>query len=232
MSTRPRDIPSDAVLDQRRARYGRFLQPEVQRRSRIPSLLGGDRQLRALDEERRTVLAAEARLRAEHDELLRANELAKAEHDEATREAMLTGAPPPAPLVLASWAWPEFPRAIFDELHRVISATELGVLAENAPKLSGALAEKAAPVAEALGQAEQAVRDLRDELTQIEAAQEFLADVVGPDRSSARREGAATPEERAAFIERSGSGEEATRIQRAFEESQRPPRRRWNAGPR
>lgn len=89
--TRPTNqVPTDDVMDARRAQFGRHLYPYALRRTAVPTVLADQPEFVALEVERRDTLAAEARISRVHDELVSRNELARSEYQEAQRRRCWT----------------------------------------------------------------------------------------------------------------------------------------------
>ncbi|MBS43823.1 hypothetical protein [uncultured Nocardioides sp.] len=175
---KPSQIPTDAVLAERRQRYGHHLPSFPLRRTRVPGLLADRPELAALDAERAAVQAAEARLSGEHADWQSRVQLARAEHQEAQRRAMLDGTEPPPPLVPEPWPYPEHTRATFDAIHAVIEATELGLLEDSARAYAADLAQEAAPSRAELDAARRRVAELEGYLVQFDRAHEILEQVA------------------------------------------------------
>jgi hypothetical protein len=200
-------IPNDDVIAARMRRYGQHSPMHPLRSTRVPSVLAEHPTFRKLAAERQAVVEAELRLSAQHAELTARNELARAEHREAQRRAMLTGEDPPPRLELEPWPFPEHTRPMFDRLHRMIEATELGTLGESADRLTADLENRSAPMRKALRDARRTVAELEAELLVYDNARETLSRLSGEAAGQAddpaaaaieRRMAEPTPVERAA----------------------------------
>ena len=236
--TRTRDtatrIPSDAVLDDRRQRYSAHMPLDPLRRTRVPAALAQQPEFVALAAERQATLDAETRLAGEHAAWQARVQQARAEHREAVRDAALRGTEPPGALRLEVWSHSEHPRSIFDEVHRVIEATEMGVLTEQAPRWARELDHQAAPIRDALGEARAVVRGLEADLQTYDAARDALDRLTasgGLTRRDRDRQHVPTADERADYQRRMEGGGEAARLQAMLAEANSS-RGRGRNGPR
>ena len=212
-------VPTDDELAHRRTLYGRHQPTDPIRATRVPPALADREVFRALAGEREAVRAAELRLAREHSELNARNERARTEHAAAQRRAALSGAAPPPPLSVEPWPHVDHPRALFDDVHRVLEATELGILAEAATTWRSELRADLAPVREQIARAREVLADLERRALPVERALEVVEKLV--PRVPAAPAAAMNPRG-----DRSAA-EQAREIEELVAESRRPQRSRF-----
>lgn len=202
MSPKPTPVPEETATAERFTRYAPHIPIYPLRQTRVPVLLREHPTFRRLAEERAATLAAEARLAGEHAEMVARNELARDEHHAAQRRAMLAGEPPPGPLALEEWPWPQHTRPLFDRIHQAIEAAELGALAEDVTRWRRDLARRSEPARDALAEARASVRRLEAELAPYDEANAALARLGVHVQAAEKTPDAPDSNERAEAIER------------------------------
>lgn len=211
------NLPDAEELAERHRRYSRFVPVHPLRTCRVPAVLAEEPEFLPLAAERRALQQAETKLLREAAELGARNAAAEANHREQQRRAALTGGEPPPPLELEVWRYPQHPRVLFDEYHQVVEAAELALLEEHAERWRDLLRTKLQPIRNRIATAERELEAARAEEQPLAAALERLPGLQAteepPRVSRSPREGAT-------------AREAAEDLQRLFDESRRPERRR------
>ncbi|KAA1427863.1 hypothetical protein [Nocardioides antri] len=187
--TNPLPLPTEEEQARRRSRYGRHLRAHPVRQTQVPSAFADLPDFRRLAEEREHLIQAEARIRNEAEARRRRMDAANAERAEAVRAAMLDPSKPvPPPVDEEPWPWPAYPQHVFDDLHSLLEATELGMLEEQHDALAAHLEAEAEPIRRKVDKLREQLADEEARLIPYERAGEDLALL----RTNAARRGGAT----------------------------------------
>lgn len=156
---RPSGLPGDALMDERRNQYSAHLPLNPLKMSQVPTELRSLPEFVALEAERTAVHEVERSIARQHEAWQLEVQLAQGLHEAAMRDALLNGTPPPPPLALPAWPYQDRPAEILLEFHRVITATEAGLLEENADEYAAAVSEASAEARERLAEAHRLVTE-------------------------------------------------------------------------